>query len=180
MPTLDCLHRYIFLLHVYRSVSLACMRRYMQLACLFHQCAKSLLSRDSRIADCTVRHPGVERPFSSFTFVIIAVTGCMFSPVGTIGSCGIVAVKVLLSMEMLSLLFYCCQYVYSRQWVYCSYCWYWPCWYDYCRDYCRYCCCFYYYSSIAGGSAATFTGVIVARVVLFGSIVQEVWYLFFK
>ena len=25
-----------------------------------------LLSRDSRIADCTVRHPGVERPFSSF------------------------------------------------------------------------------------------------------------------
>ena len=23
-------------------------------------------SRDSRIADCTVRHPGVERPFSSF------------------------------------------------------------------------------------------------------------------
>ena len=32
---------------------------------LFHQCATSLLSRDSRIADYTVRHPGVERPFSS-------------------------------------------------------------------------------------------------------------------
>ena len=37
----------------------------MQLAYLFHQCAKGLLSRDSQIADCTVRHPGVERPFSS-------------------------------------------------------------------------------------------------------------------
>ena len=65
MPTLDCLHRHIFLFHVYRSVSLARMRRYMQLAYLLHQCAKSLLSRDSRIADCTVRHPGVERPFFS-------------------------------------------------------------------------------------------------------------------
>ena len=41
------------------------MRRYMQLAYLFHWYAKSLLSTDGRIADCTVRHPGVERPFSS-------------------------------------------------------------------------------------------------------------------
>ena len=71
MPTLDCLHRHIFLLHVYRSVSLSRMRRYMQLAYLFHQRAKSLLSRDSRIADCAVRHPGVERPFSSLQFVAI-------------------------------------------------------------------------------------------------------------
>ena len=70
MPTLDCLHRHIFLLHVYRSISLARMRSYMQLAYLFHQCAKSFLSGDSRIADCTVRHPGVERQFSSlYTFV---------------------------------------------------------------------------------------------------------------
>ena len=38
----------------------------MQLAYLFHQYAKSLLSTDGRIADRTVRHPGVERPFSSF------------------------------------------------------------------------------------------------------------------
>ena len=29
----------------------------------------SLLSRDSRIADCTVRHPGVERPFCSYSSV---------------------------------------------------------------------------------------------------------------
>ena len=65
MPTLDYLHRHIFLFHVYRSVSLGRMRRYLQLAYLFHQCAKCLLSRDSRIADCAVRHPGVERPFSS-------------------------------------------------------------------------------------------------------------------
>ena len=58
-----CTH--IFLLHVYRSVFLARMRRYMQLAYLFHQYAKSFLSTDGHIADCTVRHPGVERPFSS-------------------------------------------------------------------------------------------------------------------
>ena len=57
---------HIFLLHVYTSVSLACMRRYTQLAYLFHQCATSFLSRDGCIADCTVRHPGVQRPFSSF------------------------------------------------------------------------------------------------------------------
>ena len=55
-----------FLLHVYRSVSLAHMWRYMQLAYLFHQYAKSLLITDGRIADCTVRHPGVERLFSSY------------------------------------------------------------------------------------------------------------------
>ena len=51
--------------HVYRSVSLSRMRRYTQLAYLFHQCATSLLSRDGRIADCTVRHPSVKRSFSS-------------------------------------------------------------------------------------------------------------------
>ena len=72
MPTLDCLHRHIFLLYVYRSVSLALMRRYMQLAYLFHQCAKSLLGRDSRIADCTVRHPGVESSFSSLNLFLEA------------------------------------------------------------------------------------------------------------
>ena len=64
--TLYCLHRHIFLLYVYRSVSLARMQRYLQLAYLFHQYAKSLLNTDGRRADCTVRHPGVERPFSSF------------------------------------------------------------------------------------------------------------------
>ena len=66
ISTLHCLQGHIFFLHVYRSVSLARMRRYMQLAYLFHQYVKSLLSTDGRIADCTVRHPGVERPFSSF------------------------------------------------------------------------------------------------------------------
>ena len=64
----DVLHKHIFLFHVYRTVSLARMRRYTQLAYLFHQCAMSILSRDSRIADCTVRHQGVERQFSSFIF----------------------------------------------------------------------------------------------------------------
>ena len=63
-PRLIALHNTYFS-HVYRGVSLARMRRYTQLAYLFHQCATSLCSRDSRIADCTVRHPGVDRSFSS-------------------------------------------------------------------------------------------------------------------
>ena len=29
--------------------------------------SKSLLSRDGRMVDCTVKHPGVERPFSSYS-----------------------------------------------------------------------------------------------------------------
>ena len=65
MPTLDCLHKHMFLLYVYRSIYIARMRRHTQLAYLFNQCATSLLSRDCRIADCSVKHPGVERPFSS-------------------------------------------------------------------------------------------------------------------
>ena len=39
--------------------------RGVYIAYLFHLCAKSLLSRESLIADCTGRHTGVERPFSS-------------------------------------------------------------------------------------------------------------------
>ena len=57
-----------FLLHADRSISLACMRRYTQLAYLFHQCATSLLSRDGHIADCTVRYPSVKHSYSSFYF----------------------------------------------------------------------------------------------------------------
>ena len=49
----------------FTGVFLSRIRRYTQLAYLFHQYATILLSRDSRIADCTVRHLGVERPFSS-------------------------------------------------------------------------------------------------------------------
>ena len=55
--------RHIFL-HVCRSVFLARIRRYTQLAYLFRQCARGFLSRDGRIADCAGRHSGVERPFS--------------------------------------------------------------------------------------------------------------------
>ena len=65
---IDCVAQNIFLFHVYRSLSLACMRRYTQLAYLFHQCATSLFSRNSCIADCTVRHQGVECPFSSIFY----------------------------------------------------------------------------------------------------------------
>ena len=70
MPILDCLHKHMFLFYVYRSISLARIRCYTQLAYLFHQCATSLLSRDGRIADCTVRQPGVEHPFSSMDYII--------------------------------------------------------------------------------------------------------------
>ena len=55
-----------FLFHVYRGVSLARMQRYTQLTYFFNQCATSLISRDRSIAVCTVRHPGVELPFSSY------------------------------------------------------------------------------------------------------------------
>ena len=34
----------------------------------YHQCGTSILRRDGRIADCTVRHPGVDYPFSSLIF----------------------------------------------------------------------------------------------------------------
>ena len=71
IPTFGCVAKHIFLFHVYRCVSLARMRRYTQLAYLFHQCATSLLSRDRRIADRTVRHPSVERPFSSLKFKLL-------------------------------------------------------------------------------------------------------------
>ena len=54
--------RYAFL-HDYRSVSLARMRRYTQLAYLFLQCQRSFLSTDDCIADWTVRHQSVELPF---------------------------------------------------------------------------------------------------------------------
>ena len=52
-------------------VSLAHIQDYTQLAYLCHQCRASLLSRDSHIADRAGRHPGAERPFSSFRSVSI-------------------------------------------------------------------------------------------------------------
>ena len=59
-----------FFFDTYRSVSLTCMQCYTQLAFLFHQCGTSFLSKDDRIADCTVRYPGVERPFYSFNILV--------------------------------------------------------------------------------------------------------------
>ena len=76
MPTLDCLHRRIFLFHAYRSGFFARIRRYTQLTYVFQQYATSFLSRDGRIDDCTVRHPDVERPFSSSLFVSYAYCFC--------------------------------------------------------------------------------------------------------
>ena len=69
--TLDCLHKHICLHHVYRSVFPARNRRYTQSAlhatgALISPVCDESLSRDGRTADCTARHPGVERPFSSF------------------------------------------------------------------------------------------------------------------
>ena len=70
ISTLDCVHKHslsrgAFLFHAYRSVSISRMQRYMQLAYLFRHCRTSLLSRDGRIVDCTMRQPSVQRPFSS-------------------------------------------------------------------------------------------------------------------
>ena len=48
---LDCLHQ-----HAYRRIYLTRVQRVTQLAYLFHQCGTNFLSRDCRIADCTVRH----------------------------------------------------------------------------------------------------------------------------
>ena len=73
MPTFDCMHKHVFLLHADRSVSLARMWRYTQLSYLFHQCTTRLLSRDDRIADCTVKHPSVEHPFSSSYLNLILI-----------------------------------------------------------------------------------------------------------
>ena len=90
-PRLIALHN-IYFSHVYRSVSLARMRRYTQLAHLFHQCATSLLSRDSRIADCTVRHPGVERPFSSL------VSNTVLKPYFSYTRCFLINNKIVLNV----------------------------------------------------------------------------------
>ena len=84
MPTLDCLHKLTFLLHVYRSVSLARMLHYTQLAYLFHQCATSLFSRDGRTADCTVRHPGVAPVFQYFKLIYMAWDISLNGPVGRV------------------------------------------------------------------------------------------------
>ena len=54
-----------FLFDTCMSLSLSRMQRYTQLSYLFRQCGTSFLRRDSFIAECTVRHPGVERQFSS-------------------------------------------------------------------------------------------------------------------
>ena len=59
-----------FLFYAYMSVSLHACSVTHNLAYLFHQYGTSLLSRDGRITDGTVRRPGEERPFSSFSYVI--------------------------------------------------------------------------------------------------------------
>ena len=65
-----------FLFHTYRRVSLTCMQCYTRYAYLFHQCGTSLLSRDGRITDCTVRHQLVEHLFSSS--LLPSVVFCTF------------------------------------------------------------------------------------------------------
>ena len=78
----------LMMTHIHTPIStFVCVAKHISLSCLqerfscthaalhatgvlIHQCATSLLSRDSRIADCTVRHPGVERPFFWFLMPI--------------------------------------------------------------------------------------------------------------
>ena len=68
MPTLDCLHKHISSSRLQERFP--CTHAALHVTTyLFHQCATTLLSRDGRIADCTVRHPGAERPFSSIVMV---------------------------------------------------------------------------------------------------------------
>ena len=64
ISTLDCFHKHTFLFHAYRNISLARLQHYTQLAYVIHLCGTSLLSREGPIAASTVRHPGVEYPFS--------------------------------------------------------------------------------------------------------------------
>ena len=65
----------VFLLHACRNAKkyaiITRMQRKTQLAYLFHQCGTSLLSRDCRITDCTLRHPGAERPLSGYTLATL-------------------------------------------------------------------------------------------------------------
>ena len=68
MPTLDCLHKHISPSRLQERF-LCTHAALHQLAYVFHQCATSLLRRDGRSADCTVRHPGVKRPFSSYLWL---------------------------------------------------------------------------------------------------------------
>ena len=63
-PTVDYLQKHLFLFYVYMSVSLTRMQR-RNLRTYFTSVLR-VLSRDGQIADCTVRQPGVEFPFSSF------------------------------------------------------------------------------------------------------------------
>ena len=51
--------------HTSGSGSRTRMRRYIKFLDSLPQCGMSLLSREGWIADCTVQHPCVERPFSS-------------------------------------------------------------------------------------------------------------------
>lgn len=72
---IDCANthalRGAFLFHAYRSNSLTRMQRY-QLGYLFHWGGTNLPSRDGRSAAFSVRHPGVDWPFSSI-FVSLVV-----------------------------------------------------------------------------------------------------------
>ena len=57
-----------FFFHTCRSVFRSRMQPYTQLSYLFLQCGTNVLSRGCHIANGTVRHPGVERSFSSFNY----------------------------------------------------------------------------------------------------------------
>ena len=82
IPTLDCLHKHtctswrVHILH-YRSVSFTRVQDYTQSVYLFHQCGTSLFSRDGLIAYRTVRHPDVDRPFSSYFICNISL--CIYA-----------------------------------------------------------------------------------------------------
>ena len=54
------------------------MQRYTHLAYLFQLYGTSLMSRDGRIADCTLSHPGIEHSFSSL--LLFHIHFCLWLP----------------------------------------------------------------------------------------------------
>ena len=70
LPTLDSLTKHTFLRHAYRSnlpyTHAALHATFIIISQVWGSSVNTTVFLYGRIADCTVRHPGVERPFFSF------------------------------------------------------------------------------------------------------------------
>ena len=83
IPRLDRLHKHTHappgVLSIHKHTLSACFT-YTQLLCLLHQGGMSILSRNGRIADCTVRHSVVEHPFYSLKFERVCSLALVCTP----------------------------------------------------------------------------------------------------